>query len=261
LPPPSALEQLEKVLSSEVFRGTGRSNRLLRFLVEQTVNGQADRLKEYTLGAEALGRGDSFRPTDRFHCPGGSLPAAEPAGTVLRDRRQRRSRHYCPPQRQLRPGLRESARLSEGPVELPPNSLVCTGWRDRGVRLCGCALGAMASEAAKGPVSGAVGSGTQVRRPVGFRSGRRRGDLARWNPAGVCRIRLRRHFSSLYAASESTRSFRVAGDRRIARSFLFTRWPMGGVLGWRQNEEDTDCRGIPDRPVRRKRPFGWELGR
>src|SRR5207248_5433900 len=61
-PPASALEQLEKVLAGEVFRNAGRSNRLLRFLVEQTVSGHADRLKEYTLGSEVLGRGDSFDP-------------------------------------------------------------------------------------------------------------------------------------------------------------------------------------------------------
>src|SRR6187200_1132879 len=56
------LEQLEKVLSSSVFRRADRSSALLRFIVEQTLNGQADRLKEYTLGSEALGRGESFDP-------------------------------------------------------------------------------------------------------------------------------------------------------------------------------------------------------
>jgi hypothetical protein len=55
-------EQLERMLQSEVFRTAARSSRLLRFLVEETVNGRADRLKDYTLGAEALGRGDNFDP-------------------------------------------------------------------------------------------------------------------------------------------------------------------------------------------------------
>src|SRR5215204_7561488 len=54
--------QLERVLSSAVFKKAERSSALLRFIVEQTLNGRADRLKEYTLGAEALGRGDSFDP-------------------------------------------------------------------------------------------------------------------------------------------------------------------------------------------------------
>jgi TolB-like protein len=56
------LEHLAKVLSSPVFEGSIRSTQLLRFLVEQTISGQADRLKEYTLGTEALGKGASFDP-------------------------------------------------------------------------------------------------------------------------------------------------------------------------------------------------------
>jgi eukaryotic-like serine/threonine-protein kinase len=56
------LQQLERVLSSVVFRRAERSSALLRFIVEQTLDGQADRLKEYTLGAEALGRGETFDP-------------------------------------------------------------------------------------------------------------------------------------------------------------------------------------------------------
>ena len=60
--PSSVAEQLERVLQSDVFRGTGRSSKLLRFLVEETVNGRAERLKDYTLGSEVLGRGDGFDP-------------------------------------------------------------------------------------------------------------------------------------------------------------------------------------------------------
>lgn len=56
------LQQLRRVLSSSVFRRAERSSALLRFIVERTLDGQADRLKEYTLGAEALGRGESFDP-------------------------------------------------------------------------------------------------------------------------------------------------------------------------------------------------------
>jgi Tol biopolymer transport system component len=60
--PTAVAEQLERVLKSDVFRAAGRSSKLLRFLVEETINGRADHLKDYTLGAEALGRGDSFDP-------------------------------------------------------------------------------------------------------------------------------------------------------------------------------------------------------
>src|SRR5579864_2763991 len=58
----SILEQLQKIVSSSLFENAARSRTLLTFVVERAVDNQADRLKEYTLGAEALGRGDSFDP-------------------------------------------------------------------------------------------------------------------------------------------------------------------------------------------------------
>jgi WD40-like Beta Propeller Repeat len=50
------------MLASETFAGAERSRALLRFLVERAVEDRSDRLKEYTIGSEALGRGDSFDP-------------------------------------------------------------------------------------------------------------------------------------------------------------------------------------------------------
>ncbi len=50
------------MLASGVFRGAGRPSSLLRFLVQETLEGRADRLKDYTLGAEVLGRGEDFDP-------------------------------------------------------------------------------------------------------------------------------------------------------------------------------------------------------
>ena len=58
----SVRDALEKVLSSDAFQGSERSCTLLRFVVERTLNGQAENLKEYTLGTEALGRSSSFDP-------------------------------------------------------------------------------------------------------------------------------------------------------------------------------------------------------
>jgi eukaryotic-like serine/threonine-protein kinase len=58
----SVLEELNRIVSSSLFANADRSRTLLKFVVEATVNQQADRLKEYTLGAEALGRGDGFDP-------------------------------------------------------------------------------------------------------------------------------------------------------------------------------------------------------
>ena len=64
LPPPRELilEQLERMLASETFAGAERSRVLLKFLVEHVLENQPDRLKEYTIGSEALRRGDSFDP-------------------------------------------------------------------------------------------------------------------------------------------------------------------------------------------------------
>ena len=58
----AVLGALEQVLAGRAFQGAGRSGALLRFLIERTLAGHADQLKEYTVGAEALGRGAAFDP-------------------------------------------------------------------------------------------------------------------------------------------------------------------------------------------------------
>ena len=58
----AVLEQLERVLGSDTFRRSERSSAFLRFVVERTLDGAADQLKEYTLGVEALGKGSAFDP-------------------------------------------------------------------------------------------------------------------------------------------------------------------------------------------------------
>jgi len=67
-PPDSSLDRtlvlgvLDRITASTAFQGAGRSGLLLRFLVERTLDGEGRNLKEFTLGAEALGRGNSFDP-------------------------------------------------------------------------------------------------------------------------------------------------------------------------------------------------------
>ncbi|MGH7709968.1 MAG: TolB family protein, partial [Gemmatimonadaceae bacterium] len=58
----AALDALERVLSSAAFHGAERSSALLRFVVDQTLAGSGDRLKEYSIGVAALGRSASFDP-------------------------------------------------------------------------------------------------------------------------------------------------------------------------------------------------------
>ena len=58
----SVIRQLEKMSSSQTFSGSERSSKLLQFIVKQTISGNSDQLKEYTLGSKPLGRGDNFDP-------------------------------------------------------------------------------------------------------------------------------------------------------------------------------------------------------
>ncbi len=53
---------LDQVISSEVFTGALRQQRMLRYLVEKSLLGAAAELKEYTLGVEVFDRGSQFDP-------------------------------------------------------------------------------------------------------------------------------------------------------------------------------------------------------
>lgn len=50
------LGQVERILHSEIFRNSEGLRRLLRFLAERTAAGEADQLKEYTIGVDGLGK-------------------------------------------------------------------------------------------------------------------------------------------------------------------------------------------------------------
>jgi len=61
--PPSAAEvraELARVLGSTVFAQAGRSTEFLRFVVEETLQGRADRLKGYTIAIEVFGKPPEF---------------------------------------------------------------------------------------------------------------------------------------------------------------------------------------------------------
>jgi Tol biopolymer transport system component len=62
VPSETVRAQLARMLASETFRGAERSKKLLSFIVDEALRGRTDRLKDYTLGADALGRGDQFDP-------------------------------------------------------------------------------------------------------------------------------------------------------------------------------------------------------
>ena len=57
-------EELTRVLASHEFRSSKRSQDFLRYVVENTLRGHADMLKERTIGIEVFGRPTSYDPSD-----------------------------------------------------------------------------------------------------------------------------------------------------------------------------------------------------
>src|SRR5947209_2396145 len=52
--------EIERILQSEAFRNAEGLRRLLRFLAEKTAAGEADQLKEYTIGVDGLGKPSTY---------------------------------------------------------------------------------------------------------------------------------------------------------------------------------------------------------
>ena len=55
---------LNQVLQSQGFRSSRRSQDFLRYVVERTLEGQADSLKERTIGIDVFGRSSAYDPSD-----------------------------------------------------------------------------------------------------------------------------------------------------------------------------------------------------
>ena len=62
IPPDVVKQELDRVLQRKAFRGAEGLSRLLRFVVERSLEGDAESLKEYVLGSQALDRGAGFDP-------------------------------------------------------------------------------------------------------------------------------------------------------------------------------------------------------
>lgn len=60
--PEAVREELERILASRSFAPSPQLSRFLRFIVERALAGEGDRLKEYSIGADVLGRGAAFDP-------------------------------------------------------------------------------------------------------------------------------------------------------------------------------------------------------
>lgn len=55
-------QQLERIVSSAAFSGSERHRRFLRFVVEQALKGDTDKLNEFVLGFEVFHKNESFDP-------------------------------------------------------------------------------------------------------------------------------------------------------------------------------------------------------
>jgi hypothetical protein len=55
-------EQIDRIVKSETFRNSDALQRLLRYLGEKVAAGEADQLKEYTIGVEGMGRPSTYNP-------------------------------------------------------------------------------------------------------------------------------------------------------------------------------------------------------
>ncbi|HYL80841.1 MAG TPA: tetratricopeptide repeat protein [Candidatus Acidoferrum sp.] len=57
-----AAEQLNRILSSKAFRQADRLKRFLSFIVDETIAGRGERLKEFVVGVEVFGKDNTFDP-------------------------------------------------------------------------------------------------------------------------------------------------------------------------------------------------------
>lgn len=62
--PESVREELERVLASHEFRSSKRSQEFLRYVIENTLAGHGDLLKERTIGIDVFGRSADYDPSD-----------------------------------------------------------------------------------------------------------------------------------------------------------------------------------------------------
>jgi serine/threonine-protein kinase len=114
-------EQLNRILASKAFRQADRLKRFLSFIVEETIAGRGERLKEFVVGVEVFGKPESFDPRNdpivrvqarrlraqlsryyREESPDAELMIELPKGGYAPVFRQLRT---APPRRTVRPAL------------------------------------------------------------------------------------------------------------------------------------------------------------
>ncbi len=62
IPEPDIRAELDRILASKGFATAGRISKLLRYVVDKTLAGETDQLKEYSVGIEVFERDDKYDP-------------------------------------------------------------------------------------------------------------------------------------------------------------------------------------------------------
>jgi TolB-like protein len=62
IPEPDVRAELDRILTSKGFATAGRLSKLLRYVVEKTLAGETDQLKEYAVGIEVFERDEKYDP-------------------------------------------------------------------------------------------------------------------------------------------------------------------------------------------------------
>jgi TolB-like protein len=62
IPEPGVRAELDRILASKGFATAGRLSKLLRYVVDKTLAGQTDQLKEYSVGIEVFERDEKYDP-------------------------------------------------------------------------------------------------------------------------------------------------------------------------------------------------------
>ena len=62
IPPQLIQDALKRVVASRDFMNSERKRRFLKFVVQETLAGRADRIKAYTIAVDAFDRDPSFDP-------------------------------------------------------------------------------------------------------------------------------------------------------------------------------------------------------
>jgi adenylate cyclase len=62
IPEPDIRAELDRILASKGFAAAGRLSRMLRYVVDKTLAGEMDQLKEYSVGIEVFERDEKYDP-------------------------------------------------------------------------------------------------------------------------------------------------------------------------------------------------------